>query len=263
MMYVDRSLRVAGPTRMPSSAVQTYADAYLGGDVQGILLVAGTLHLAPSSVDALAIISATTIVHEPVTVNPPCDCGASIDIPAALADVAAHNDNAAAGWGPDQLASVDTTTVVDIPCGRYALSSIHAQQALFLAVHGRALVAVAGDVAINFGLSVTLLDQNAELDLLIGGQLTTSGANQVDSSSPARFRIWLPGSKPIVFNDRPSIGATIHAPNAAVTAPAGLVVSGALFARSLTSGGETDLHFDQAIFSSGVNCGEPATPSVP
>src|SRR5262249_54769936 len=155
----------------------------------------------PSAITALAFISIDTpaILRQPISVPPPCDCGAPVaDIPGALAATAARNDNLAAGLSPGRLAAVDTSTAVDLPRGQDRLSAISAQQALFLAVHGRALLAVAGNVDLRAGLTVAL-DPDAELDLIVGGRLTSSGGASIGSTAPARFRIWLAGSDSIVL----------------------------------------------------------------
>src|SRR6185295_3320414 len=60
------ALRVAGRTRILSSSVHVGTNAFLGGDVSGILLVEGTLHLASVAVAALAIIDSSATVREPV-----------------------------------------------------------------------------------------------------------------------------------------------------------------------------------------------------
>jgi hypothetical protein len=55
----------------------------------------------------------------------------------------------------------------------------------------------------------------------------------------------------------------VHAPDAQVTASSGLELSGALFAKTLTAGARVNIHFDQAVFSAGASCGEPAATAVP
>jgi hypothetical protein len=248
---------------IPSGDVDVGEDAFAGGDIQGIIIVGGTLHIDPGAVDALAVIAASYTVTEPVSVAPPCDCGAgTVDVGAAIAAAVATNDDAAAGFGPDRLAAVTTSTLLDIPCGTYALSSIDAQQSLFLAVHGRALLAVSGDVVLRAGFTVTL-DPGAELDLLVGGRLLTSGSTSIGSMTPARFRIWVAGSQTVVFDDDPTVGAMIHARDAQVTASSGLELQGGLFARTLTAGAQVNVHFDQAVFSAGASCGEPTATAVP
>jgi hypothetical protein len=153
----------------------------------------------------------------------------------------------------DELGALNAATT----CGTFVLSSINAPRSLVFTVHGRVLVAVTGDVIVRGGL-VVVLDPDAELDLLIGGQLVASGGNPLGSASPARFRIWIAGSSSVVLDDAPTVGAIIRAPNAAVTATSWLQLSGALLAHSLTLGDQLSLHFDEAVASSGSPCGEPA-----
>jgi hypothetical protein len=238
-------------------------DAYAGGDLEGLILLGGTLHLDPSARTTLATIYAEGVVREPVSVPPPCDCGRNaVDVAGAIAAATRTNDDASAGFAPDRLVSVTTSTLLDIPCGTYTVSSIDTRSALVLAVHGRALLAVAGDVVLRAGFAVTL-DPGAELDLLVGGRLLTSGSNTIGSQTPARFRIWAAGSGTVVFDDDPSVGAVIHAPDAQVTASSGLELSGALFAKTMTAGARVNVHFDQAVLSVGASCGEPVATAVP
>jgi hypothetical protein len=257
------SLHVAGPMQIPGGVVDVAEDVYAGGSIQGIILVSGTLFVDPSASTALADISASYTVRQPVSVAPPCDCGPNVvDVAGAIAAAATHNDDAVAGFGPDRLAAVTTSTVLDVPCGTYALSSIDTQQSLFLAVHGRALLAVAGDVVLRAGFTVAL-DPGAELDLLVGGRLLTSGSNAIGSQTPARFRIWVAGSQSVVLDDDPTVGAVIHAAGAQVTASSGLELSGGLLAKTLTAGAQVNVHYDQAVLSAGTTCGEPTATPVP
>jgi len=269
VMSADRlvslgSLRVSGPTRALSGGiVDVLQDAYVGGDLQGLIILGGTLHVAPGASTVLAQIYAEAVVREPVSVAAPCDCGQNAVYVAGAIDAATSvNDDASAGFAPDRLAAVTTSTLLDIPCGTYALSSIDTQSSLVLAVHGRALLAVAGDVVLRAGFTVTL-DPGAELDLLVGGRLLTSGSNAIGSMTPARFRIWVAGGQTVVFDDKPNVGAVVHAPGAQVTASSGLELSGALFAKTVTAGARVNVHFDQAVFSVGASCGERAATAVP
>jgi len=258
------SLRVSGPTRSPAPGVVDIAeDAYAGGDLQGFIILGGTLHLAPTASVADATIYAAGVVRQAVSVPPPCDCAQNaVDVAAAVAAAVRVNDDASIGLAPDRLAAVTTSTLLDVPCGTYALSSIDTRSALVLAVHGRALLAVAGDVTLRAGFTVTL-DPDAELDLLVGGRLLTSGSNAIGSMTPARFRIWVAGSQTVVFDDDPNVGAVVHAANAQVMASSGLELSGALFAKTLVGGARVNVHFDQAVLSVGASCGEPAATAVP
>jgi hypothetical protein len=121
---------------------------------------------------------------------------------------------------------------------------------------------VAGDVVLRAGFTVAL-DPGAELDLLVGGRLLTSGSNAIGSQTPARFRIWVAGSQSVVLDDDPTVGAVIHAAGAQVTASSGLELAGGLFAKTLTAGAQVNVHYDQAVLSAGTTCGEPAATPVP
>ncbi len=112
------------------------------------------------------------------------------------------------------------------------------------------------------GLTV-MLDPSAELDLLVGGWFITSGGTVGAPTAPARFRIWLGGTESLVFDNQPTIAAVIHAPGSAATAAKGLTLSGSLLVDSLSVGVNSLLHYDRAILSAGVPCGEPAVTTIP
>jgi hypothetical protein len=258
-----RSLRSGGIVLINTDA-HVAGDAYLTATFSGILRVDGILHLPPNvGVDPASTIPDSSILRESVSIPPPCDCDPSfVNLNAAVASAVAANDNGVVGLPMDALASLQSATGVNVTCGVYVLSSIDAAQSLIVAVRGRAQVVVTGDVVLRGGMIVSL-DPGAELDLLIGGRLMVSGSGAVGSTAPARFRIWVAGTDSVVFDGAPAVGATIRAPQAAVTASTGLRLSGGLVAGSVMAGGEVDLHFDEAILSVGASCGEPAGTSVP
>jgi hypothetical protein len=257
------SLRTGAGITLGNATGHVSGDAYVNGSISGPLTVDGVVHQPPGARTDSASISESAVRREAVPVPAPCDCSSAfVDLPAALAAAISRNDNAVAGLAMDELAALSGATTVTTTCGTFALSAINAPRSLVFAVHGRVLVAVTGDVIVRGGL-VVVLDPDAELDLLIGGQLVASGGNPLGSASPARFRIWMAGTAPVALNDAPTVGAILHAPNAAVSAPGGLQLSGALLARSLTLGDQLNLHFDEAVASSGAPCGEPAATFVP
>jgi hypothetical protein len=257
------SLRVGAGIALGDATGHVAGDAYVNGAISGALLVDGVVHQPQGARMDSPLISETAIRREPVSVPPPCDCSSAfVDLPAAVTAAVAHNDNAIAGLSVDELGALGAPTTVNATCGTFVVSSINAPRSLVFAVHSRVLLAVTGDVIVRGGL-VVVLDPDAELDLLIGGQLVATGGNPLGSASPARFRIWIAGSGPVVLNDAPTVGAIISAPNATVTATSGLQLSGALLAHSLTLGDQLKLHFDEAVASSGAPCGEPAATFVP
>ena len=258
------SLRIGGTLAQVSSNTDVGTDAYVAGALSGDVRILGTLHV-PTGVVVGPDVQSAAVAREAVTDAPPCDCSAGfVDVAGAIALAVASNGDAAAGLSPTALANVAAPTRIDLPCGTTLLDDIDAQAKVTLAVHGRALVAVPGDVVVRAGLEVAL-DDGAELDLLVGGRLAESGAAATfgASAAPARFRVWVAGTSSISFDGGPTVGAIVHAAAAPVSASAGLTLSGSLLARSLTLGGEGALHFDRAVLSAGAACGEPAALPVP
>ena len=257
---VGRTLQLGGPlTLMAAMASNVWADAYAGGDVSGALFVKGTLHLNPAASVGLGT-TATATSREAVTVAPPCDCGATVDVSTAITNAMATNDNATIGLSPDRLASVKIPAVQDLPCGVFMLSSIGADASLTLNVHGRALLVVPGDIVVRGGLIVKI-DSGVSLDLLLGGSLTTMGAGPVGSMTAAVFRVWVKGAGPITLDDGPVVGGIIYAPGAALSAPEGMEMYGAILAASLSFGDQVTTHFDQGVL--GAGCGDPKVDQVP
>jgi len=257
------SLRVGGPVTIHNDNGDIGTDAYINGNVTGNVRVDGTLHV-PAGAVLGAGVEAASVVNEAVSVPSPCDCSAGfVNVGAAVSAAATNNANAAIGLSPSALAAVSTTTMIDLPCGTFYVDKIYADAAVTVAVHGRTVLAVAGDVALHAAFSV-VLDPSAELDLIVGGRLTTSGGGAFGAAgAAARFRAWIAGTSTISFDDAPAVHAVIHAPFAPVTAASGLPLSGSLLARSVSIGADSDLHYDRAILEAGTICNEPAASVVP
>jgi hypothetical protein len=249
---------------MLSSNADVAADAYVGGNVSGPVRVTGVLHV-PAAAAIGADVEAAATSREAVSVAAPCACGADfVDLASGLAAALAANQDVAAGISPDALANVTAPARLELGCGATWLSAIGAQAAVTLAVHGRAVLAVGGDVSVRAGLAV-VLDPGAELDLLVGGHLQASGAGATlgTTAAPARFRIWVASTGTLALDDAPTLGATLHAPGAVVTAPSGVSLYGSILARSLAFGGDAAVHFDRAVLSAGAACGEPVAAPPP
>lgn len=259
------TLRVGGPLAMYSDNATIGTDAFINGDISGgSVTIAQTLHVPPTATLS-GDVRYAAIVRETVATPNPCDCSAGfVDVAPAIGAAAASNADAAIGLAPTALAVPGATPPpIELFCGTYFLTSIEATAPVTLAVHGRALLAVAGNVTLGNAFTVTL-DSSAELDLLVGGHLTTGSSAVLGApGAPARFRIWIAGTSSVVFDGAPAVSAVVHAAAAAVTAPAGLPLSGSLLARSISIGADSMLTYDRAILAAGMTCGEPAAPYVP
>lgn len=261
-MDVFKTLRTAGPVVLTPPAVATvYTDAYVGGDVMGPLHVLGTLHMPASAMLGLAATAMAT-TREAVSVPDPCDCTTPFDVGSVITATASVNDNAANQWDPNRLVNPVGVANVDIPCGTFFLTSITSLSPVNLRVHGRALLAVAGNVNLSNGMTIQF-DPGAELDLLIGGGLTSYGPYPVGAYQAAYLRVWMAGSAPIALYGDPTAGGIFHAPLADVTAPNGMVFWGSMVAASFNFGGPVQWHFDQTVLSSGMVCGDPQQDPVP
>jgi hypothetical protein len=249
-----------GPLAMLASNADLLANAYVAGDVSGSVRVTDTLFV-PVGASVGADVQAHPLVTGAVApLLAPCDCGDGfVNVAGAITAAATSNGNAAAGFSAGALSGVSTATSLDLRCGVFYLSAVSSSALITLTVHGHVLLAVAGSVVLGGGLTV-MLDQSAELDLLVGGWLTASGGTVGAPAAPARFRIWIDGSDSLVFDHQPTIAAVVHAPNAPAIAHDGLTLSGSLLVESLTlgAGSQSLLHYDRAILSAGVPCGEPA-----
>ena len=262
IMDVAKTLHSAGSVILtPPGTGTVTSDAYIGGDVMGSLRINGTLHLAPTSNMGLATTASTT-TREAVTVTDPCDCSVPFDVGGTIAALSSSNDNAANNWNPNRLVAPGGVVTLDVPCGSFFLNAINSLSLINLAVHGRAVIAVGGDVSLSGGMTVTM-DPGAELDMLIFGGITSYGVGPVGAYQAASFRVWMAGSTPLTFYGHPNIGGIFEAPLANVTAPAGMEVEGSIVAESITLGDETNIHYDQAILSSGVECGDSQLDPIP
>ncbi len=263
-LQAGASFQSNGPLTMLQSNADLLANASVNGAISGEVQVGGTLQV-PTTADVGPQVQADSVVAGAVSVTPPCDC-ADIDLQSAMRTAMMTNNDAAAGLDPNAFTTTQVSQTLDLYCGTYYLSSMQPTAPITLAVHGRVLLAVMGDVRLQGGGLTVNLDPGAELDLLIGGWLTTAGGGTIGApAAPARFRIWIAGTDSVTFDDQPTVAAVIHAPDASITAPDGLTISGSLLAKSLILGGNSQsfLHYDRAILSAGVPCGEPAAAVVP
>ncbi len=260
-LELRESLRVGGPLTTTASENSIGTDAYVAGNITGKVDINGTLHV-PAGATVGPAVTATMTVREPVSVPAPCDCSPQLaSIAQEVAGLSTVNDNAAGGLAPNRLQASDAPVALDIPCGRFFLSAINTKADVALTVHGRALIAVMGDLTARGGFTITL-DPGAEVDLLVMGTLSVAGGGLFgNKSAPSRVRIWIASDK-VLLDNSPIVGAVIHAPVAAVSAPQGFELYGSLLSRSLTFGGGLNVHYDRAILTGGVVCGALAQQAV-
>jgi hypothetical protein len=229
------------------------ADAWAGGDVLGRIDVGGVLHATPFAAIGPGV-SASDVVFGPVAVELPCNCaaGPAVDLPALAAKRARANDDARLGLSP---ASGDAP--LDLPCGEFFVQSLTTNE---VSVHGRAALYVGGDATLGDGLRV-LLDDGAELDLVIAGNLSLA-TGVLGAPTAASVRVWVGGAA-VKVGAGASFSAALYAPSATVTSDGDLTVTGALYARAIVAAGDVGVRFDQKVLADGASCGAPPEPPVP
>jgi hypothetical protein len=186
-----------------------------------------------------------------VSVAPPCDCSAPVDVGSIVKAFATTNDDAANHVGRTVLDQ--PTGPVDLPCGRYYVDGIHGGS-VTIEVHGRVALFVDGDLAVDQAL-VVRLDAGAELDLFVAGNVALMGTVTVgDTSAPAHVRIYV-GAGLTVSANNTSLSANVYAPNATVALATNFTMRGAIFAKALQFSGTFDIEYDTAVLQVPGNSG--------
>lgn len=246
-----------GGTLGTNVAVACGGDAHLASDVNlASLQVAGTLSIPPSAT-ITGTVTAGATQRVPVTIEPPCGCGANdlVDIPAFVAGHTTDNQNAAIGLAVDRLAHYAADATLDLPCGIYYQSSIAGDGALTLRVTGRVALLVGGDITLTHPFTIELATDDAELDLMTSGLLSSNNPIMVGRNDhPSRTRIYVGGSGTIQLSGGSEIAANIYAPKAAVALSAPATIFGSLFVRRLDQAAPVSIHYDVNVRRADVGC---------
>jgi hypothetical protein len=253
--HVQGNLRGAGSfATMTTMGVWVSGDMVSGGDVSGMFkVVGGPLHV-PAGAVVTPDVQSMGVVRETVSVPPPCGCGATqvLDL---VAEVEARRLNNANRDLTEVLADVEEPQTLDLDCGEYYLPTIQSgpSASITLKVHGRAALFVAGDVRLGNNFAV-VLDQNAELDLVVAGQFDTMGRLFGSPATPARTRLWV-ASKTVSLPDQIQFSAAVYAPDAVFSAGASLDFSGSLYVRTALVAGDVRIAYDPSVTLAGEACG--------
>lgn len=234
-------------------------DAYVNGGILGQPSVNGRLFIPNGQSTGAATVTGG-VVRQPVSVAPPCDCSTPLPIADIVKAMATGNDNAAVSLSPDRLKNTGGDTVLELPCGRYFLSSISTTGSLLIRLSGRTVIFVDGDVRLNGGATFELAP-GAELDLLATGNLELTGSSTFGSPAmPSRVRLYMGGTR-VQLTGANAAGANIYAPHARMDTSGDFTLSGAIFAKEFGSTGTLRVHYDESILDV-VGCKDPTKPCV-
>ncbi len=256
---VAQELHVGGPTSTTAS-ISVGLDGFFGGNVDGTngtIAVTGTMYLDTGKT-LTGSVTYGALVHQPVTVPPPCACGSQL-LPVA-AWVAAqrppNNDNTTIGLDPNALAApLHAPARLDLPCGSYYLSSIdNGGDPVTIAAHGHTALFVDGNVTagpINF-----TLDPTATFDIFLTGVLTPWSGADVNLGSPnypALCRLYAGGTAPTLLTGG-NLAGDLYSGASALQASSTLTFYGSLFVGSFYNSSETYIHYDTANLAAGAAC---------
>jgi hypothetical protein len=256
-LHVDHDLEVGGPLGT-GATVSSRGDARLAGNVDlAALMVAGTLTIPPAATTGGTVVTAGTTVRAAVSVAPPCACGASdlVDISGFVTSHANDNQDALIGLAPDRLTDYHGAVTLDLPCGVYYVGPVRGDGALTLRVTGRAALLVDGDLALTAPFKVELETEDAALDLMIGGLLSSNQPMVIGRADhPARTRVYVGGSGTINLSGDSQLASNFYAPRAAVALSGNATVFGSLFVRRLDQAAPVTIHYDVDVRRADVGC---------
>jgi len=260
---VRQFLKVNAPV-LANNGLTVDEDAYVNGAVRATVpvTVTGALHV-PTGAAVDPMVTYRRVAREPVVVPPPCDCTPSSFVPVAalVAEGRMRNDNARIGLDSDALVTPAVDRRLDLPCGRYYLSSIGNPGSVTIVAHGRTALFIGGDVSVTAPITITL-DDNAELDLVIGGSFRATSTVSIGSVSyPALTRVYIASPEGFRSTGTTTLGGNFYAPTGAFDITTPLEVWGSVFAGSFRSTNTVTVHYDRGVLRAGDTCRNP--PPVP
>jgi hypothetical protein len=292
---IDGALVIGGPGPAPISGnaaeirgpLELAGDLTFAGDVHvsgaaysrdlprgnGTLAIDGNLyHYGQRSTLPANVTVGGDVIEDDYVTAPPCACGplSAPEVAALIAAADSGNDDARAQLSADSLSQLTAAHSVKLDCGHYYFSNVSSLGSLELQVSGQALMVVAGDFMVRGDVSVALAP-NAELDLLIGGNLSLSGAARFgDPARPSASRIYVKGGVELTTAadlpalSRPSSAAgdalfvgNLYAPAATLQLTPNTDVYGSLFVKQLVVLQSLLVHYDPSVtIPRGASCGQ-------
>jgi hypothetical protein len=117
------------------------------------------------------------------------------------------------------------------------------------------VLVVDGDATLTSAFTVELVTEDAELDLMIGGLLSSDHAMVIGRPDhPARTRVYVGGAGTINLSGDSALATNFYAPLAAVALSGGTTVFGSLFVRRLDQAAPVTIHYDVDVRRADVGC---------
>jgi hypothetical protein len=218
-------------------------NAYAASDVSATVsgTLAEDLHIAEGATHDLDV--GGDVIVEPVGIPEPCDCDSPVPFGAIVDAFEAKNDNEELGIA---FSYDDTSVDLELPCGRFFFTGLHAGNTVSIHLTGRTVIAVAGDITATNGIHFTL-DEGASLDLFVDGQIVAGNSFVAGlESSPVATRIYASGDG-ISLGNSIILNGNIYMPNSPLDVGNGALVNGAVFAQDVDVSNSAFITYDAAI----------------
>jgi hypothetical protein len=227
-------------------------NAYVAGNINGGMTVGGTLY-QPSGKSHP---SGVTLVQQPVTVAPPCDCTKPIPVADMVTWAKTNNDDAAIGLDPGIMSAAGHPSRIDLPCGVYYMTGFNSNGSIV--AHGNVALFIDGSVTSGGDLTITVADASSAFDIFISDTIVAQANFTLGSPNyPALTRLYIGGSETLDMQASLIVGAEIWAGNATVLWEGSADVFGAIFAGDLQVLDNLNLHHDEAVDRAGGSCPPP------
>jgi hypothetical protein len=250
-LRTTREIRTGGELAIGGSVssdarVQVDRDARIGGGVRAASLEIGGRLVVPEgeTIDVSGAVTTSTVIREPVAVEPPCPCddrGIAAYVTARRAD----NDDSAIGLDPESLANVVGPMRLELPSGRYYFRRISERAELTIVVTGTASLSIDSDFTSIVPLAIELAGGGA-LEIHVNGTLIFSrGVRFGARGSSSRLAILLAGSGTMHLDGGGSIAARIHGPATELGASTSIELFGTILIRRFAPQAELRITYDQ------------------
>ncbi|MCB9737448.1 MAG: hypothetical protein H6745_33125 [Deltaproteobacteria bacterium] len=238
------------------------ADALVWGDLTAYngFDVGGTLR-QPAGATVTGALAAGARAEAPAPPQLPCRCETkALALPTALA--AAHappnNDNGAIGLAADALLDPPGAVALELPCGLFYLDGVRSGAPVTITATGRGALFIGGDVRTSGPLTIAT-SADGELDVYVAGTIEATGALALGAEAhPARLRVYVGGTEPVVVSNSARIAAFLQAGRAEVSLGNHADVFGGVVARRLVAPNVLTVHYDRAVLAAAAGCPDDA-----
>lgn len=239
---VEQNLRTGGKASFTGLGADR--NAYCAADISAGTggTVTEDLYISPSASYGDIIVGGQ-IFKQAVAVPEPCDCKSPVPFGPIVDAFKAKNDNDALGI---PLAYDGGVVDIELPCGRFFFTGLHATNTLSIHLTGRTVIAVSGDIDVASSLVITL-DEGASLDLFVDGELHVGNSASIGlMTSPVSTRIYSSGAG-ITLGNSLALYGNIYMPNSPLSLDNSALVEGAVFAKNINVGNSASITYDAAI----------------